>query len=59
MDRMIYVAMSAAREAQRAQTITSHNIANIATNGFRAIHSALDSAPIPGQGLPSRVNTVA
>ena len=45
MDRMIYVAMSAAREAQRAQTITSHNIANIATNGFRAIHSALDSAP--------------
>ncbi|MFZ1625941.1 MAG: flagellar basal body rod protein FlgF [Gammaproteobacteria bacterium] len=59
MDRMIYVAMSAAREAQRAQTITSHNIANISTNGFRAIHSALDSAPIPGQGLPSRVNTVA
>ena len=59
MDRMIYVAMSAARDAQRAQTITSHNIANISTNGFRAIHSALDSAPIPGQGFPSRVNTVA
>lgn len=59
MDRMIYVAMSAAREAQRAQTVTSHNIANISTNGFRAIRSALDSAPIPGQGLPSRVNTVS
>lgn len=58
MDRMIYVAMSAAREAQRAQTITSHNIANISTNGFRAIHSALDSAPIPGQDF-LRVNTVA
>jgi flagellar basal-body rod protein FlgF len=56
---MIYVAMSAARSAQQAQTVTSHNIANISTNGFRAIRSALDSAPIPGQGLPSRVNTVA
>ena len=59
MDRMIYVAMSAARSAQQAQTVTSHNIANISTNGFRAIRSGLDSAPIPGQGLPSRVNTVA
>ncbi|MDQ1302781.1 MAG: hypothetical protein QG595_764, partial [Pseudomonadota bacterium] len=27
MDRMIYVAMSAARSAQQAQTVTSHNIA--------------------------------
>ena len=35
MDRMIYVAMSAARSAQQAQTVTSHNIANISTTGYK------------------------
>ena len=58
MDRLIYVAMSGAREAMRAQATTSHNLANIATTGFRALRNELASAPIPGAGLPSRVNTV-
>ncbi|MDP2325944.1 MAG: flagellar basal body rod protein FlgF [Gammaproteobacteria bacterium] len=58
MDRLIYVAMSGAREAMRAQATTSHNLANISTTGFRALRNVLDSAPIPGAGLPSRVNTV-
>jgi flagellar basal-body rod protein FlgF len=58
MDKLIYVAMSGAREAMRAQATTSHNLANISTTGFRALRNVLDSAPIPGAGLPSRVNTV-
>ena len=58
MDRLIYVAMSGAREAMRAQATTSHNLANISTTGFRALRNELASAPIPGAGLPSRVNTV-
>ncbi|MDH5276384.1 MAG: flagellar basal body rod protein FlgF [Gammaproteobacteria bacterium] len=58
MDKLIYVAMSGAREAMRAQATTSHNLANLSTTGFRALRNILDSAPIPGAGLPSRVNTV-
>ncbi len=58
MDRLIYVAMSGAREAMQAQATTSHNLANISTTGFRALRNVLDSAPIPGPGLPTRVNTV-
>jgi len=58
MDKLIYVAMSGARESMRAQTTTSHNLANISTTGFRALRNVLDSAPIFGAGLPTRVNTV-
>ena len=58
MDKLIYVAMSGAREAMRAQATTSHNLANISTTGFRALRNVLDSAPVPGAGLPTRVNTV-
>jgi flagellar basal-body rod protein FlgF len=58
MDKLIYVAMSGAREAMRAQATTSHNLANISTTGFRALRNVLDSAPIYGAGLPTRVNTV-
>ncbi len=58
MDRLIYVAMSGARAAMQAQATTSQNLANISTTGFRALHNLLESAPIAGPGLPSRVNTV-
>ena len=59
MDRLIYVAMSGARAAMKAQTATSHNLANVGTTGFRALRNAMDSAPVHGAGLPTRVNTVA
>jgi flagellar basal-body rod protein FlgF len=36
MDRLMYVAMTGAREAQVAQSVTSHNLANASTTGFRA-----------------------
>ncbi len=58
MDKMIYVAMNGARETMRAQTVVSHNVANVSTNGFRALQHSLQSVPIPGQGFESRINAV-
>lgn len=58
MDKMIYVAMTGARESMRAQAVVSHNLANVATHGFRALQFSLQSAEIPGEGFDSRVNAV-
>ncbi len=59
MDKLIYVAMTGARESLRAQSVVSHNIANATTTGFRALQHTLQSAPIDGDGLDSRINVVA
>jgi len=58
MDRMIYVAMTGAREAMRAQSVVAHNIANAGTTGFREVRRSLDSQAIPGPGLDTRINPV-
>jgi flagellar basal-body rod protein FlgF len=58
MDRLIYVAMTGAREAMRAQTIVSHNLANVGTTGFRALRHAVEATPVPGGGFESRINPV-
>ncbi|MGA2861183.1 MAG: flagellar basal-body rod protein FlgF [Steroidobacteraceae bacterium] len=54
MDRLVYVAMSGAKETLRAQTANSYNLANVSTVGFRADLSALQSQQVQGAGLPSR-----
>ena len=36
MDRLVYVAMSGAKETLRAQAANNHNLANANTTGFRA-----------------------
>jgi flagellar basal-body rod protein FlgF len=54
MDRLVYVAMSGAKETLRAQTANSYNLANISTIGFRADLSAFQSQQVQGAGLPSR-----
>ena len=59
MDRMIYVAMTGAREAMRAQSVVAHNIANASTTGFREVRHAVDSETVPGPGLDTRVNPVS
>jgi flagellar basal-body rod protein FlgF len=62
MDRLVYVAMSGAKENLRAQTTNSYNLANISTIGFRADLSAFQSVQVQGAGLPSRAyatNSVA
>ncbi|MFI4867186.1 MAG: flagellar basal-body rod protein FlgF [Steroidobacteraceae bacterium] len=54
MDRLVYVAMSGAKETLRAQTANSYNLANVSTVGFRADLSAFQSQQVQGAGLPSR-----
>src|SRR5579863_4223286 len=54
MDRLVYVAMSGAKEILRAQAANNHNLANANTNGFRADLSAFQTKSVVGPGLPSR-----
>jgi flagellar basal-body rod protein FlgF len=55
MDRMLYVAMTGAKETLRAQGVNNHNIANVSTNGFRADLAAFQSRAVDGTGYASRV----
>ena len=55
MDRMLYVAMTGAKETLRAQTVNNHNLANASTTGFRADLAAFQSRAVDGTGFASRV----
>lgn len=59
MDRLVYVAMTGAKQLAQAQALISHNLANVATTGFRADLARFEARPVQGPGYPSRVNTVA
>jgi len=54
MDRLLYVAMSGAKETLRAQAANNHNLANANTTGFRADLSAFQTQDVAGPGLPAR-----
>jgi flagellar basal-body rod protein FlgF len=58
MDRMLYVAMTGAKQTMFAQSVNSNNLANVSTTGFRADLNKFLSVPITGAGYPSRINTV-
>jgi len=58
MDRMLYVAMTGAKNIMLAQAINNNNLANVNTTGFRADLASFESMPIEGPGYPSRVNAV-
>jgi flagellar basal-body rod protein FlgF len=55
MDRMLYVAMTGARETLRAQAANNHNLANASTTGFRADLQAFQARHVAGDGYHSRV----
>ncbi len=55
MDRMLYVAMTGARETLQAQTANNHNLANASTTGFRSDLSAFRPGMWEGDGYKSRV----
>jgi flagellar basal-body rod protein FlgF len=59
MDRLLYVAMTGAKQLMQAQTLVAQNLANVGTTGFRADLARFESRPVLGTGYPSRVNTVA
>ncbi len=55
MDRMIFVAMSGAKETLIAQANNASNLANANTTGFMADLNQFRSMPVFGQGYPTRV----
>lgn len=57
MDRMIYTAMSGARQSFDRQAVISNNLANVSTAGFRGELDAMRAVPVRGDGvLPTRVS---
>jgi len=58
LDRMIYVAMTGAKHILGQQAAVTHNLANVATNGYRAAASTFRAVPVQGDGLPTRTFVV-
>jgi flagellar basal-body rod protein FlgF len=54
MDRVIYIAMTGAREVTRQQAAVSHNLANVATHGFRQQLNVFRALPVVGEGARTR-----
>ena len=59
MDKLLYVAMTGAKETMQAQAVNTNNLANASTTGFRADMEAFRSLPVHGPGHASRVYSVA
>ena len=55
MDKLVYTAMSGAKETQRAMAVNNHNLANVSTTAFRADLTAFQAQAVQGAGEPSRV----
>ena len=55
MERMIYLAMSGAKQVTLNLASNNNNLANASTTGFRADLDAFRALPVNGPGLPSRV----
>jgi len=55
MDKLIYVAMTGAKETLAAQAANNYNLANASTVGFKADLSAFQSRGVTGPGYASRV----
>ncbi len=58
MDRLIYTAMTGAKQILEQQATVAHNLANAATTGFRAQIDSFRAVPIIGEGLPTRAFVV-
>ncbi|MFN7835960.1 MAG: flagellar basal-body rod protein FlgF [Burkholderiaceae bacterium] len=58
MDRAIYIAANAAKNTMTRQDNVAANLANVNTPGFRAQLMAFRSAPVTGDGLPTRAFAV-
>jgi len=54
MDRVIYIAMTGAREVTRQQAAISHNLANVSTHGFRQELNVFRALPVVGEGARTR-----
>ena len=60
MDKALYIAMTGGKHIERAQAVHANNMANAATNGFRAdFEQARAMGVYYGDGLPSRSYALA
>ena len=59
MDRMIYVAMSGAKQVMEQQASIANNMANVSTAGFRAQLNNFRAVPVVGEGAATRAFVVA
>lgn len=55
MDKMLYIAMSGAKQNMQALSINANNLANAKTTGFKADMANARAMQAFGEGLPSRV----
>lgn len=54
MDRIIYTAMSGASQTLALQAVTSNNLANVSTPGFKAQLANFRAVPVEGASLATR-----
>lgn len=59
MDKLVFIAMSGAKENMLSQQLHMNNLANASTTGFRADFAAARSQPVFGEGSPSRVYSMS
>ncbi|MBS0856907.1 MULTISPECIES: flagellar basal body rod protein FlgF [unclassified Tatumella] len=59
MDHAIYTAMGGASQTLAMQAVTTANLANVSTPGFRAQLSAFRAVPVNGPSLPTRILVTA
>jgi flagellar basal-body rod protein FlgF len=55
MDKMLYIAMSGAKQNMRALAVNANNLANAKTTGFKADMAQARAMQAFGEGMPSRV----
>ena len=58
MDRLIYTAMSGAKQAFIQQAGVAHNLANATTTGYRAMEHKFRAVPVQGEGASTRAFVV-
>lgn len=58
MDKMIYTAMTGAKQILYQQAVVAHNLANLNTNGYREEAAAFRALPVQGDGLATRVPVI-
>ncbi|WP_163559796.1 flagellar basal body rod protein FlgF [Halomonas sp. NO4] len=60
MDRILYTAMSGAKQSMDQQAVVSHNLSNVSTAGFRAQLHAMRAVPVQGEAAhATRVSVAA
>ncbi|WP_440055606.1 flagellar basal body rod protein FlgF [Pseudoalteromonas sp. T1lg65] len=55
MDKMVYIAMSGAKQSLRGVALKANNLANANTTGFKADFAQARSMQAFGEGMPTRV----